>query len=76
MFNTIAKRTLHEYWEKHPDCEKALSRWWEIVKTANWENANDLKADIGGASVVGNRRIVFNIRGNKYRLIAKFDFEY
>ena len=75
MQRIIAKRTLREYWERHPDCEQHLKTWYETAKKSNWENSNDVKKVYRNASVVGNNRIGFNIRGNNYRLIVKFNFE-
>jgi mRNA interferase HigB len=71
----IAKRTLREYWEEHPDVEQHLKTWHQTVKKADWQNANDVKKTYGNASVVGNNRVVFNIKGNHYRLIAKIQYQ-
>lgn len=54
----------------HTDSETALRLWETKVKKADWKNAHDVKNDFGDADPVGDNRIVFNIRGNKYRLIA------
>lgn len=75
MLRIIAKRTLREYWEINPDCEQHLKTWYETAKKANWKNSNDVKATYKNASVLKNNRIVFNIKGNDYRLIVKFNFE-
>ena len=75
MQRIIAKRTLREFWEKHPDCEQHLKTWYEIAKQSNWQSSNEIKAIFRNASVVGNNRIVFNIKGNHYRLIVKFNYE-
>ncbi len=71
----IAKRTLREFWEKHPDSEKVLESWFHEVKNANWSNSGALKRQYGSASVINSERVVFNICGNKYRLIAAISFE-
>ena len=75
MLRIIAKRTLREHWEEHPDCEQHLKTWYETAKKANWQNSNDIKKTYKNASVVGNNRVVFNIKGNDYRLIVKFNFK-
>ncbi len=75
MQRILAKRTLREFWEKNPDSEQHLKTWYETVKKSNWKNSNEIKATFRSASVVGNNRVVFNIKGNHYRLIVKFNFE-
>lgn len=75
MQRIIAKRTLREFWEEHPDCEQHLKTWYETAKKSNWRNSNEIKAVFRNASVVGNNRVVFNIKGKHYRLIVKFNFE-
>ncbi len=70
----IARSTLREYWGKYPDSELPLKLWYAQIKKAGWENFNELKAQFGNASVVGNDRVVFNIKGNEYRLIAAINY--
>lgn len=75
MLRIIAKRTLREFWELHPDSEQHLKTWYETAKKSDWKNANEVKQTYKSASVLKNNRIVFNIKGNDYRLIVKFNFE-
>lgn len=72
----IAKRALREFWEKHPDCEQALKAWFYEAQSANWKNLHDLKRDYPSASILKETRVVFNIKGNRYRLIVKFNFDF
>lgn len=72
----VAKRTLREFWEKHADSEESLKSWYRETEKTEWENPNELKIDYPSASILKNNRIVFNIKGNNYRLIVKFNFEY
>lgn len=72
----IARRTLREFWVKHPDSEQPLKVWFREVKQANWKQSTDVKALYRHARVVGNDRVVFNIKGNKYRLIAAVDYRF
>ncbi|PLY02153.1 MAG: addiction module toxin RelE [Desulfuromonas sp.] len=74
MKNIIAKKTLREFWEKHPDSEDALKAWHAEVKAAGWQNPAEVKAQYGNASILKNNRVVFNIHGNKYRLIVKINY--
>ena len=66
----IATSTLRDFWERHPDAEQPLKAWYEEVKNANWTQPGDIKTHYRSASVLKNRRVVFNIKGNDYRLIV------
>lgn len=72
----IAKKILREFWERHNDCEQQLKAWFQEASKAEWTNPNEIKAEYPGASIIGNDRIVFNIKGNSYRLIVKINFDY
>lgn len=75
MKRILAKSTLKAFWEKHPTSEQYLKTWHETVLKANWNNPNDVKQTFVNASILKENRIVFNIKGNSFRLIAKFNFE-
>lgn len=66
----IAKSTLRNFWKSHPDAEQALKAWYEEARKAEWSSFQDIKKQFGTASIVGNDRIVFNIKGNNYRLVV------
>lgn len=70
----IAKRTLRTYWEREPNAEQPLKAWYAIARKADWSSPAEVKAVYGHASIVGNNRVVFNIGGNRYRLIIRFDY--
>ncbi len=72
----IARRTLREFWTKHPDVEQALKAWHREVERADWVHPGELKAAYPSASILANDRIVFNIKGNHYRLIVQINFAY
>ena len=72
----IAKKTLRAFWEKHPDTQQPLKAWYEMAKAADWSTPAALKAQIGTASLVGKDRVVFNIAGNKYRLVVAVNYRY
>jgi mRNA interferase HigB len=73
----ISRRTLREHWEKpgRGDSEAPLTDWYNIVRRAEWSDTATLKAQFRSVSFVGDR-IVFNIGGNKYRLVAGIDYRY
>ena len=71
----IAKSTLRNYWIINKDAEQALLSWYKVANRAIWVNFNEVKQQFGTCKIVGNDRIVFKIKGNKYRLIVKISFE-
>lgn len=75
MKRILAKSTLRSFWEKHPDSEQYLKTWYDIAMNANWNNPNDVKMTFANASILKDNRVVFNIKGNAYRLIVKFNYE-
>lgn len=71
----FSKGTLRQFWEKYPETEQYLKTWYETAMNADWKSPNDVKTTYANVSVLKNQRLVFNIKGNSYRLIAKFNFE-
>jgi mRNA interferase HigB len=65
---------LDEFVKKHTDSTKALQKFIDIVEEAEWQNLNDIKKDFNSVDYVSNERYVFDIRGNKYRIIAVIIF--
>ena len=66
----IALATLRDFWQKHADAEVPLRSWYAAARRADWRSPADVKAAYRNASFVANNRIVFNIKGNEYRLVA------
>ena len=66
----IALAALRDFWRKYPDAEIPLRAWYATASNADWETPADIKAAYGTASFVEKNRVVFNIKGNTYRLIA------
>lgn len=68
----ISHKTLRDFYEipGNEDSKVSLERWYNNVKKAKWENLADIKKDYSSADYVGNQHYVFNIKGNKYRLIV------
>ncbi len=75
MKRVFAKSTLREFWEKYPDSEQYLKTWYDTAMNADWKTPNDVKQSYANASILKDSRIVFNIKGNSYRLVVKFNFE-
>jgi mRNA interferase HigB len=72
----IAKKTLREFWMKHSDCEEQLKSWYREAIEANWNSPQDIKTDYPSASFLQDNKVVFNIKGNKYRLIVKINYHF
>ena len=72
----IALATLKAFWKPHPEAEQPLLSWHEQVKHSNWQSPTEVKADFGSASILRDGRVVFNIAGNKYRLVAWINYPY
>lgn len=72
----ISKKTLRDFWEKHSDSKQQLLSWYQESSKSNWETPNDIKKEYPSASVLLKNRIVFNIKGNTYRLIVKINYEH
>jgi len=75
MKRIIAKKTLRDFWEMHKDCEQYLKTWYDTAKNADWKSPSDIKNTYSSASIIADNRVVFNIKGNNYRLIVKFNYE-
>jgi len=74
----FSRKTLREFWEQ-PDCadsEQPLKAWYDEASKANWKTPNDIKALYKNSSILKDSRVVFNIHGNKYRLIVKINYSF
>jgi|SRR3989338_7127482 len=71
----IALSTLRAFWEKHPDAETPLRVWHAEASRANWRTPADIKAAYRNASFAANNRVVFNIKGNDYRLVVAVHYD-
>jgi mRNA interferase HigB len=71
----IAKRILRDFWKKYPDSAGHFKAWYHEFATSNWESLNQLKAVYRNSSILKGGRVVFNICGNKYRLIGAIKYE-
>jgi len=75
MERIFSKSTIREFWEKNPESEQYLKTWFDTAMGADWKSPNDVKQTYANASILKDSRIVFNIKGNSFRLVAKFNFE-
>ncbi|MDP5053308.1 MAG: type II toxin-antitoxin system HigB family toxin, partial [Congregibacter sp.] len=72
----IAISQLKTFWQKYPDSEQSLLAWIDEAKKANWQTPADIKGQFRHASVLKSRRVVFNIKGNDYRLVVAVAYRY
>lgn len=72
----ISRKLLREFWAKYKDSEKSLKAWFADTKAATWKSSMDIKSEYRNASFLSDNRVVFNIKGNKYRLIVAINYDY
>ena len=73
----IARRTLKEFWARHPHAEGPIQAWFAIAAKAQWANPAEIKRQFGGTvDFVGDNRVIFDLGGNKYRLIVHISFAF
>ena len=70
----ISRQRLVEFWELHPDAEQPLRAWYAEAKKASWKSPGEIKAIYPSVSILPNNRIIFNIKGNKYRLVVIVEY--
>ena len=72
----ISKATLVKFWTRHPASKQALQTWFEDASHAQWKNPQDIKLRYASASFVAANRVVFNIKGNDYRLVVAVAYRF
>ncbi len=72
----VAVKSLRVFWEQYPDAEQALKSWVDEAKKAAWLQPAQIKEQYRSASILKNRRVVFNIKGNDYRLVVSIAYHY
>jgi mRNA interferase HigB len=72
----IALKTLRSFWGRHPSTRQALQAWYYDAKHATWKTPAEIKYVYHNASLIGRNRVVFNIKGNQYRLVVAVNYEH
>jgi len=72
----ISRKVLVQFWGRHHDAEQPLKAWFKEAEQASWSSPDELKRRYPSASILGKNRVVFNIKGNTYRLITMINFDY
>ncbi len=70
----VAIKTLRQFWSKHRDAEQSLKAWYAEAADAQWRTPQDILARFGSADFLAGNRVVFNIKGNQYRLVVKIHY--
>jgi len=72
----ISRKTLRDFWEKQPDARQALQSWYADVEQVRWQGPADIKKTYASVSFLSNNRLVFNIKGNQYRIVIVVQYRY
>jgi mRNA interferase HigB len=73
----IARRTLKQFWQRHPQAEGPIRVWFALASKARWKSTNDIKRQFGcSVDIVGDNRVIFDLCGNKYRLVAHVSYRF
>ena len=73
--HVISRKTLQNFYEKHSDSKTALESWFLEAKNAKWSKPEEIRKKYGSADFLSGSRIVFDIKGNKYRLVVKIAYQ-
>lgn len=72
----ISRKILKDFWAEYPNSEQHLKAWYQIVNVAQWKTPQDVKAQYRNASILQDGRVVFNIKGNHYRLVVWINYDF
>ena len=74
--NVVTKRRLQEFWTRHPRAKVSLEAWYRIVREAEWKGPQDVRAQFNTADFLSDNRIIFDIGGNNYRVVARVSYTF
>lgn len=70
----VSRLKLIQFWQLHPDAKPALDAWFKEAEHTSWQSPNDIKERYRSADFLADNRVIFNIKGNSYRLVAKIHY--
>lgn len=70
----LSRKALRDFWERHPRARGPLQAWYKIVAAAEWNGVADVKSAFRTADFIGDKRVIFDIGGNKYRIVARIAY--
>ncbi len=74
--NVVALRTLKVFWTRHPNAKGPITTWYKLARAAEWATPQDVKETFGSADVLADNRVVFDIGGNNFRLVARISYPF
>ena len=74
--NVVARRTLVEFWTRHPRARRPLSAWYDLARAAELQTPQDVRDDFNSVDFVGDNRVIFDIGGNNYRLVVRISYPF
>jgi mRNA interferase HigB len=74
--NVVSRRTLVDYWTKHPLAKGPLSAWYATAKAAEWKDTQDIRSQFNSVDFVADNRVIFDIGGNNYRLVVRVSYRF
>ena len=73
---STGQKVLREFWELNPDSEEQLKSWYQETSKGDWPNPNFVKEEFPNSRLISNNRVIFNIKGNQYRLVIRVNYKY
>ncbi|MDZ4361769.1 type II toxin-antitoxin system HigB family toxin [Brevundimonas sp.] len=74
--NVVSRRTLVDFWTRHPRARAPLTAWYDLARAAEWRTPQDVRDDFRSADFVGDNRVIFDIGGNNYRLVVRISYPF
>jgi mRNA interferase HigB len=74
--NVVTRRRLREFWLIHPRAKGPLTAWHEVTRRATWRDSHEVRNDFGSADFISDNRVIFDVGGNKYRIVVRISYRY
>ncbi len=74
--NVVSRAALVRFWTLHPEAEGVLNAWWKLARAGKWKTPQEVRDQFGSADFVGDNRVIFNVGGNNYRVVARISYRY
>ncbi|WP_426023753.1 type II toxin-antitoxin system HigB family toxin [Brevundimonas sp. PWP3-1b1] len=74
--NVVARKTLQTFWTRHTPAKGPLTNWYNHVRAADWRSPQDVRDDFRSADFVGDNRVIFDVGGNKYRVVVRISYTF
>jgi mRNA interferase HigB len=76
LMNVVSRQTLIAFWTKHPQAKGPLNQWFSAARRAEWKTTQDIRADYNSADFLADNRVVFDLGGNKYRVVVRVSYTF